>query len=91
MGKMRKPAMLLLALLMCWTLASCSGSTDTSSNGAADDTIFNDSLKKADASQTKLSPNEPAWKLDTTPITFDWYINFDWFTGKWGATSFPII
>ncbi|WP_442793359.1 extracellular solute-binding protein [Paenibacillus sp. S28] len=85
MDKMRKSAMLLLALMMCWTLASCSGNTDTSSNGTADDTIFNANLKKADASQTKLSPNEPAWKLDTTPITFDWYINFDWFTGKWGG------
>lgn len=85
MDKMRKSAMLLLALMMCWTLASCSGNTDTSSNGTADDTIFNANLKKADASQTKLSPNEPAWKLDTTPITFDWYINFDWFTGNGGA------
>lgn len=26
----------------------------------------------------------PTWKKDTSPITFDWYINFSWFTQKWG-------
>jgi putative aldouronate transport system substrate-binding protein len=25
------------------------------------------------------------WKADTTPITFDWYIDFSWFTTKWGT------
>ena len=24
------------------------------------------------------------WNMETTPITFDWYINFSWFTTKWG-------
>ncbi len=32
----------------------------------------------------KPSGDEPGWKLDTSPITFDWYINFSWFAGKWG-------
>ncbi|WP_163195474.1 extracellular solute-binding protein [Clostridium thermarum] len=26
---------------------------------------------------------EPGWKGDTSPITFDWYINFSWFASKW--------
>jgi putative aldouronate transport system substrate-binding protein len=26
---------------------------------------------------------EPGWKEDTSPITFDWYINFSWFATKW--------
>jgi putative aldouronate transport system substrate-binding protein len=25
------------------------------------------------------------WKADTSPITFDWYIDFSWFTTKWGT------
>jgi putative aldouronate transport system substrate-binding protein len=50
--------------------------------------------KKADPASapkegTKLSADQPGWKEDTTPITFDWYVNFSWFATKWGqdATS----
>lgn len=28
--------------------------------------------------------NDEGWKEDTSPITFDWYINFSWFGTKWG-------
>jgi putative aldouronate transport system substrate-binding protein len=79
MGKMRNSVILLLAIMTCLALTACYGKT------AEDHTNSNANLMKADASQTKPSPDEPAWKLDTTPITFDWYINFDWFTSKWGG------
>lgn len=36
------------------------------------DNIVNDNYDKED------------WNMETTPITFDWYINFSWFTTKWG-------
>ena len=29
-------------------------------------------------------PTKAAWEQDKTPITLDWYINFNWFAGKWG-------
>jgi putative aldouronate transport system substrate-binding protein len=29
--------------------------------------------------------SEEGWKADTTPITFDWYIDFSWFQTKWGT------
>ncbi|KQX48627.1 extracellular solute-binding protein [Paenibacillus sp. Root444D2] len=79
MGKMRNSVILLLAMMTCLTLTACYGNT------AEDHTNSNANLMKADASPMKPSPDEPAWKLDTTPITFDWYINFDWFTSKWGG------
>ncbi|MGK5507718.1 extracellular solute-binding protein [Brevibacillus formosus] len=86
MDKMCKSAILLLALMMCWALAACSWNTNTSDNRTAEDRAnSNTNRMEANASQIKASPDEPAWKLDTTPITFDWYINFDWFTGKWGG------
>ncbi|NRT72280.1 extracellular solute-binding protein [Clostridium beijerinckii] len=28
--------------------------------------------------------SEENWKSDTTPIVFDWYIDFSWFQTKWG-------
>ncbi len=61
MDRIRKSAMLLLATMMCWTLAACSGNTGTSSKGTAEDhTNSNVRLIEADASQTKPSPDETA-------------------------------
>ncbi|MEK3888448.1 extracellular solute-binding protein [Bacillus sp. FSL K6-3431] len=34
--------------------------------------------------QTELTADDPGWKEDTSPITFDWYLNFSWFASKWG-------
>ncbi len=35
--------------------------------------------------ETKTNSNEvEGWKLDTSPITFNWYINYSWFNTKWG-------
>ncbi|MEZ0536446.1 extracellular solute-binding protein [Caldicellulosiruptoraceae bacterium PP1] len=31
------------------------------------------------------STTTPAWKKDTKPVTFDWYLNFSWFPNKWGG------
>ncbi|WP_239633705.1 extracellular solute-binding protein [Paenibacillus sp. H1-7] len=88
MDKIRKSAMLLLALMTCLTLAACYGNTGTSSKSTAEDhTNSNAKHMGADVSQTKPSPDEPTWKLDTTPITFNWYINFDWFKSKWGGNA----
>ncbi|WP_160680163.1 extracellular solute-binding protein [Clostridium sp. C8-1-8] len=40
--------------------------------------------KKTDKVISKDSDGQ-GWKADTTPITFDWYIDFSWFTTKWGT------
>ncbi|MDF1567454.1 MAG: extracellular solute-binding protein [Spirochaetaceae bacterium] len=31
-----------------------------------------------------LDPDTPGWTLDTSPVQFDWYLNFAWFRGIWG-------
>ncbi|MGV8981090.1 extracellular solute-binding protein, partial [Clostridium sp.] len=41
------------------------------------------STKIAEVKKVK-DPTKVAWKQDKTPITLDWYINFNWFAGKWG-------
>lgn len=45
-----------------------------------------DNTAKAPETENKetLSADEPGWKEDTSPITFDWYMNFSWFGSKWG-------
>ncbi|WP_273126549.1 extracellular solute-binding protein [Metabacillus sp. HB246100] len=49
------------------------------SNGTKNETASSDEKPK-----TTLTEDEPGWKVDTSPITFDWYINFSWFASKWG-------
>lgn len=45
----------------------------------------NDSAKADDKKpSTNVSADAPGWKLNTDPITFDWYVNFSWFATKWG-------
>ncbi|ODP29160.1 extracellular solute-binding protein [Paenibacillus sp. PK4536] len=74
--KWYKPALMLtLASMMMFTTA-CSyfgGGSKSASEQS------NTPVKAASA-------NEPGWKVDTSPITFDWYMNFSWYTGSdWGT------
>lgn len=62
-------ALAMATMLSVGLLAGCKKSEPTNSNKPED---------------TKLTANEPGWKADTSPVTFDWYINFAWFTRKWG-------
>ncbi|MDO3410215.1 extracellular solute-binding protein [Saccharibacillus sp. CPCC 101409] len=70
-------SIMLAAMLMIFSTACSSG-------GQTKETASTD--KKEDAAQTsKVDPEQPGWKNDTSPITFDWYINFAWYTGTdWG-------
>ncbi len=27
----------------------------------------------------------PGWKVDTSPITLDWYVNLNWYNNAWGS------
>lgn len=31
-----------------------------------------------------LDADQPGWKVDTSPIEFDWYLHFSWFPRQWG-------
>ncbi|WP_172254676.1 extracellular solute-binding protein [Saccharibacillus deserti] len=69
----KKFSILLAAMLMIFSTA-CSSGGDSK-----------EAAKKEEAAQAAVDPSQPAWKNDTSPITFDWYINFAWYTGTdWG-------
>jgi putative aldouronate transport system substrate-binding protein len=75
--KMRKSLSVILLLSMMVTLIACSSSkTNQPASNASTDAPKD--------SAVLLDPNVPGWKSDTAPITFDWYLNFSWFTNKWG-------
>lgn len=44
-----------------------------------------DKNTETDNSKTNKVLSEEGWKQDTTPITFDWYVDFSWFATKWGT------
>ncbi|KGE19600.1 extracellular solute-binding protein [Paenibacillus wynnii] len=87
MGIKRKPkkmVLMLLALIMTLSTAACSsGNGDKNNEGKAN----NGKTANATTEPTKAPPSadEPGWMSDTSPITFDWYLNFAWFPNKWGV------
>ena len=36
---------------------------------------------------SKIDPNKPGWEQDSEKVTFDWYINYGWYAGKWGQDT----
>ncbi|MEC0248571.1 extracellular solute-binding protein [Paenibacillus chitinolyticus] len=75
MRKTSRLVPLVLSAVLALTAAACT------QGGAGGETAKPDSK----AAEIKIDPNAPGWKSDTSPITFDWYLNFSWFGSKWGA------
>lgn len=86
MANDRAKKLLALALIfgLVFALAACSGGGSTAGEDQG-------TAKKEPAGETPKeesqppNPDEPGWKADTSPITFDWYLNFSWFPNKWGV------
>lgn len=74
--KTKNVLMLLCALILVLSTACSSGGKEGAAGGAKEGAPT--------AEEAKLTENDPGWKVDTSPITFDWYINFAWFPHKWG-------
>jgi putative aldouronate transport system substrate-binding protein len=84
-------AMTLVLALILTLAAACSGggkSTNAGDNGGgtANNSTSQNQNTGGDSGggDAKPSGDEPGWKSNTDPITFDWYINFAWFPSKWG-------
>ncbi|WP_188541468.1 extracellular solute-binding protein [Paenibacillus segetis] len=70
---MRKGLIVGMLLCMVFVSVACSSTKSSENAGPSDSTAT-----------AVVDPNVPGWKSDLSPITFDWYINFSWFTNKWG-------
>jgi len=71
-------SLVLVFALLLSALVGCGNSTEKKDTTTSQ--VTNDATKPA---ETKANPDEPGWKQDTKPITFDWYIHFSWFATKW--------
>ncbi|KKO55190.1 extracellular solute-binding protein [Paenibacillus sp. DMB20] len=67
--------MLMFALVMAFTTACSSGGGQEAEEKQGE---------QPKGEEAKLTKDQPGWSVDTSPITFDWYINFAWFPNKWG-------
>lgn len=74
---------LVLLVVLSLLLASLTGCNKSTSTGEQ----LNKVAETQKTEQKTSNPDEPGWKLDTSPITFDWYVNFSWFTAKWGEDA----
>jgi putative aldouronate transport system substrate-binding protein len=73
----------LVALVVVVSTAACSSgnSNDSSNNG---NKAANNKAEETPVVE-QLSADTPGWQQDTSPITFDWYLNYAWFGSKWGV------
>lgn len=81
----------LAASLMAAVLGGCSSDNNAkSSESPAASTSAATAAQSADATQsasaTASGPDadKPGWKLDTSPITFKWFLDASWYQFKWG-------
>lgn len=88
--KPKKTVLLMLGLMLALSATGCGNSNNASSGNKANDKPANTEATAAPATDAATpapaaSADEPGWKSDTSPITFDWYLNFAWFPNKWGV------
>ncbi|MBH0230777.1 extracellular solute-binding protein [Halobacillus sp. KCTC 3957] len=74
---MQRKSTILYIMLLLLVAVFIIGCEDTTQN----ETGFS---KEEENQEEEVGPDQPGWKVDTSPITFDWYVNFSWFTTKWG-------
>lgn len=76
----------ILASLML-SIVACSGNNNDNKQAESASAPPASSSAPAETTAASASPSEdePGWKSDTSPITFDWYLNFAWFPNKWGV------
>lgn len=82
MNTKKKVRMLSAVLAAALAISACSNGNG-GNNGGNNTTEPSNDASKGEAAAT-LDPNVPGWKSDTSPITFDWYMHFNWAAGDWG-------
>ncbi|PQP89213.1 extracellular solute-binding protein [Paenibacillus sp. AR247] len=94
MSKSRRLMTSMIALTVVFTmalsLAGCSGGKSETNGGSTAATSESTDAKNTSSTgggEAKPNPDEPGWKSDNAPITFDWYMNFSWFNKKWGGDA----
>ncbi len=70
-----------IAIILLLSTAACSGTkpgNDPSPSPKPSD------QPEESAPNTVLNPEEPAWKLDTSPVDLTWFVGASWYGHSWG-------
>jgi putative aldouronate transport system substrate-binding protein len=86
LSKPRKTLTALLTLITAVSITACSTDKGGSSTSSPQPTKATEPAAAASKAPV-ANADEAAWKSDTKPITFDWYLNFSWFPNKWGVDA----
>lgn len=84
----RKVLSLLLALVLLGLVAAGCGSSGSQQEKTTAATSTAGQSGGTTAAQPTLSPDEPGYKLDTSPVTFQWYLHDNWVSmPEWGSNE----
>lgn len=78
--RLQRSASVLMALFLVLSLAACMSNNQKntppqdSDPGSQNDT----------PAVVELNPDEPAWKLDTSPVELTWFVGASWYGHTWG-------
>jgi putative aldouronate transport system substrate-binding protein len=77
----------LIILMLIGSFAACKAENTQGPDSATTPKPTEEPAKTPDAvtkeTATPVPEVVPGWQIDTTPITFDAYVNLSWFTEKW--------
>ncbi|KLU56420.1 hypothetical protein EL84_22800 [Paenibacillus sp. VT-400] len=70
-------------LMMCLMsgLSACSESEQSEDKGASTKADFTEQIQSL-----TLNLEEPAWKMDTTPVNLEWFVGAEWYGHTWGES-----
>lgn len=88
MRKTKELFRLIMVIAVIISIFTACTNNDASNNGAnTNNPKANNSAKEELPKDVPaaVDPNAPSWQSDTSPISFDWYLNFSWFPNKWGV------
>lgn len=72
-----------LAAILILTMAACSKSNNSDNNTP---TTSPTNQSQEQQPEVTLNPDEPAWKLDTSPVDLTWFVGANWYPHSWGES-----
>lgn len=87
--KLKKAIAFLIAACMLIGLITGCGKTNTTDkeNSTTAQKVEETIQASVIAESTEPNPDEPGWKLDTSPVTLKWFLDANWYQFKWGDSQ----
>ncbi|GIO35541.1 ABC transporter substrate-binding protein [Paenibacillus antibioticophila] len=74
---------IIMAMVLMLGLAACGSG---SNNNAKSTNTPANNTQTTDTPAVTLNPDEPAWKLDTSPVDLTWFVGASWYGRTWGES-----